>query len=148
MPFSSQSTIEVKELAAGQDVLLNEGITALLNLLTGAAEDAFSNANSYLGVCLKLVYGRRPALLKKSQNYFKSNDLTISWLFLFFELQPIGLCQKCLTTASIRSLPLTRTSRTLRTSRPFMQNVRFQICPVKKLKNTMMRRNIERFVLI
>lgn len=32
------------------NVLLNEGITALLNLLTGAAETAFSNANAYLGV--------------------------------------------------------------------------------------------------
>jgi hypothetical protein len=32
------------------NLLLNEGITALLNLLTGAAETAFSNANSYLGV--------------------------------------------------------------------------------------------------
>lgn len=29
--------------------LLNEGITALLNLLIGAAEDAFSNANTYIG---------------------------------------------------------------------------------------------------
>lgn len=33
-----------------QNVLLNEGIAALLNLLTGEAETAFSNANSYLGV--------------------------------------------------------------------------------------------------
>lgn len=32
------------------NVLLNEGITALLNLLIGAAEDAYSNANAYLGV--------------------------------------------------------------------------------------------------
>jgi hypothetical protein len=32
------------------NLLLNEGITALLNLLTGAAETAFNNANSYLGV--------------------------------------------------------------------------------------------------
>ena len=32
------------------NLLLNEGITALLNLLTGAAETAFSNANAYLGV--------------------------------------------------------------------------------------------------
>jgi len=32
------------------NVLLNEGITALLNLLTGAAETAFSNANTYIGV--------------------------------------------------------------------------------------------------
>ncbi len=32
------------------NVLLNEGITALLNLLTGGAETAFSNANSYIGV--------------------------------------------------------------------------------------------------
>ncbi len=34
----------------GGNVLLNEGITALLNLLTGAAETAFSNANAMLGV--------------------------------------------------------------------------------------------------
>lgn len=32
------------------NVLLNEGIAALLNLLTGAAETAYSNANAYLGV--------------------------------------------------------------------------------------------------
>jgi hypothetical protein len=32
------------------NLLLNEGITALQNLLTGAAETAFNNANSYLGV--------------------------------------------------------------------------------------------------
>ena len=32
------------------NVMLNEGITALLNLLTGAAETAYSNANAYLGV--------------------------------------------------------------------------------------------------
>jgi len=30
--------------------LLNEGITALLNLLGGIAETAFSNANAYIGV--------------------------------------------------------------------------------------------------
>jgi hypothetical protein len=32
------------------NLLLNEGITALLNLLTGGAETVFSNANAYLGV--------------------------------------------------------------------------------------------------
>ena len=32
------------------NVLLNEGITALLNLLTGGTEDAYSNGNAYLGV--------------------------------------------------------------------------------------------------
>ena len=32
------------------NVMLNEGIAALLNLLTGAAETAYSNANAYLGV--------------------------------------------------------------------------------------------------
>src|SRR3972149_69403 len=32
------------------NLLLNEGITALQNLLIGAAETAFNNANSYLGV--------------------------------------------------------------------------------------------------
>jgi hypothetical protein len=34
----------------GGNLLLNEGITALLNLLIGAAETSFSNANAYLGV--------------------------------------------------------------------------------------------------
>ena len=33
-----------------QNVLLNEGITTLLNLLTGETEVAFSNTNAYLGV--------------------------------------------------------------------------------------------------
>lgn len=33
-----------------QNCLLNEGITALLNLLIGGTETAFSNANSYIGV--------------------------------------------------------------------------------------------------
>lgn len=32
------------------NLLLNEGITALLNLLTGAAETAFNNAGSFIGV--------------------------------------------------------------------------------------------------
>ena len=32
------------------NILLNEGITALQNLLTGAAETAFDNTNAYLGV--------------------------------------------------------------------------------------------------
>lgn len=32
------------------NLLLKEGISALLNLLIGAAETAFSNANAYLGV--------------------------------------------------------------------------------------------------
>jgi hypothetical protein len=32
------------------NVLLNEGITALLNLLIGAAETAYSQANAFLGV--------------------------------------------------------------------------------------------------
>lgn len=32
------------------NLLLNEGITALQNLLTGGTETAFNNANSYLGV--------------------------------------------------------------------------------------------------
>jgi hypothetical protein len=32
------------------NLLLNEGITALQNLLIGGAEDAFDNTNSYLGV--------------------------------------------------------------------------------------------------
>ena len=33
-----------------ENVLLDEGVTALLNLLTGAAETNFGNANAYLGV--------------------------------------------------------------------------------------------------
>jgi len=32
------------------NLLLNEGITALMNLLIGAAETAFSNANAFIGV--------------------------------------------------------------------------------------------------
>jgi hypothetical protein len=32
------------------NLLLNEGITALLNLLTGGAETAFNNAGAYIGV--------------------------------------------------------------------------------------------------
>jgi len=32
------------------NLLLNEGITALLALLTGGAETAFNNANSYIGI--------------------------------------------------------------------------------------------------
>lgn len=32
------------------NMLLNEGIGALLNLLTGAAETAFNNANAYIGI--------------------------------------------------------------------------------------------------
>lgn len=32
------------------NLLLDEGITALINLLIGAAETAFSNANAYIGV--------------------------------------------------------------------------------------------------
>jgi hypothetical protein len=38
------------EESFGPNLLLNEGIAALLNLLIGAAETAFSNANAYLGV--------------------------------------------------------------------------------------------------
>ena len=38
------------EAIFNQNVLLNEGMTALLNLLTGETETAFSNANAYLGV--------------------------------------------------------------------------------------------------
>ena len=32
------------------NLLLNEGVTALLNLLTGAAETAFNQTNTYIGV--------------------------------------------------------------------------------------------------
>ena len=39
-----------ERLSVDGNILLNEGITALQNLLTGAAESAFNNANSYLGV--------------------------------------------------------------------------------------------------
>ena len=40
----------VEESVVDGNVLLNEGITALQNLLIGGAEDAFNNTNSYLGV--------------------------------------------------------------------------------------------------
>ena len=39
-----------EEVVIDRNLLLNEGITALANLLTGAAETAFNNANSYIGV--------------------------------------------------------------------------------------------------
>ena len=39
---------EVSEIHG--NLLLNEGITALANLLTGAAETAYNNANTYIGV--------------------------------------------------------------------------------------------------
>jgi hypothetical protein len=46
--FKKGKPFEVSEF--GENLLLNEGITALQNLLIGAAETAFNNANSYLGV--------------------------------------------------------------------------------------------------
>lgn len=46
--FAQDKPYEIAEING--NVLLNEGITALLNLLTGGAETAFSNANSYIGV--------------------------------------------------------------------------------------------------
>jgi len=48
MAFEKGDSYERVEINGNQ--LLNEGITALQNLLTGAAETAFNNANSYLGV--------------------------------------------------------------------------------------------------
>lgn len=46
--FKKDRPFEISEFDG--NCLLNEGITALQNLLTGGAETAFSNANSYLGV--------------------------------------------------------------------------------------------------
>jgi hypothetical protein len=46
--FRKNRPYEVSEIEG--NLLLNEGITALQNLLTGAAETAFNNASSYLGV--------------------------------------------------------------------------------------------------
>ncbi len=46
--FKKDRPFEVSEFDG--NLLLNEGITALQNLLIGAAETAFNNANSYLGV--------------------------------------------------------------------------------------------------
>jgi len=46
--FKADLPYEEKEIEG--NILLNEGITALQNLLIGGAEDAFNNANSYLGV--------------------------------------------------------------------------------------------------
>jgi len=40
----------IEESVFEKNVLLNEGIGALLNLLIGAAETAFSNANAFIGV--------------------------------------------------------------------------------------------------
>tara|TARA_B100000427_G_scaffold310252_1_gene299936 strand:+ start:534 stop:1028 length:495 start_codon:yes stop_codon:yes gene_type:complete len=45
---SGSSPDEVLEVE--NNLLLNEGITALLNLLIGATETAFTNGNSYIGV--------------------------------------------------------------------------------------------------
>ena len=46
--FNRDEPFAVEEIDG--NLLLNEGITALQNLLTGAAATAFNNANSYLGV--------------------------------------------------------------------------------------------------
>lgn len=46
--YAAGKSYSVSEI--DHNLLLNEGITALLNLLTGAAETAYSNANSYIGV--------------------------------------------------------------------------------------------------
>lgn len=46
--FAAGQPFEVVEIAG--NLLLNEGIGALLLLLTGGAATAFSNANAYLGV--------------------------------------------------------------------------------------------------
>lgn len=46
--FKADRPFEVSEFEG--NLLLNEGIQALHNLLVGAAEDAFSQANTYLGV--------------------------------------------------------------------------------------------------
>lgn len=46
--FRQDDPYEIAEING--NVLLNEGITAFLNLLTGGAETAFNNANSYIGV--------------------------------------------------------------------------------------------------
>jgi len=48
--FDAVSGKSVKRQEFEHNLLLNEGITALLNLLIGAAETAFSNANAYIGV--------------------------------------------------------------------------------------------------
>lgn len=46
--FRQDQPYDVSEIHG--NVLLNEGITALLNLLIGDAEDAFDNTNAYIGV--------------------------------------------------------------------------------------------------
>lgn len=46
--YSEDEPFEVAAFFGNE--LLNEGITALMNLLKGDAETAFNNANSYLGV--------------------------------------------------------------------------------------------------
>jgi hypothetical protein len=48
MDFAANNPYAVSKIDG--NLLLNDGITALLNLLIGAAEDAFNNANSYIGV--------------------------------------------------------------------------------------------------
>lgn len=46
--MKSENLYDVEEF--GGNLLLNEGITALLTLLTGGAETAFNNANARIGV--------------------------------------------------------------------------------------------------
>lgn len=48
--FDNQGRMSNPVSKFSPNLLLNEGITALMNLLIGGAETAFSNANSYLGV--------------------------------------------------------------------------------------------------
>lgn len=60
------------------NVLLNEGITALLNLLSGAAETAFNNANSYLGVgdSATAAAATQTGLLAASNKLYKAMEAT------------------------------------------------------------------------
>jgi hypothetical protein len=48
--FDAKTGALIERQEFDHNCLLNEGITALLNLLIGAAETAFSNANAYTGV--------------------------------------------------------------------------------------------------
>jgi hypothetical protein len=58
--------------------LLNEGITALLNLLGGIAETAFSNANAYIGVgdSATAAVATQTGLQAASNKLYKAMDAT------------------------------------------------------------------------
>lgn len=75
------------------NLLLNEGITALINLLIGAAETAFSQANAYLGVgdSATAATAAQTGLQAASNKLYKACDAsypqvsgqTVTWRAIF-----------------------------------------------------------------